>query len=66
MRIHILKATVCGGKPVAPGQELEASSKDANYLIATGAAEPADDTKPKPKKKITKMVDTDELETRAE
>ncbi|WP_109314750.1 hypothetical protein [Pseudovibrio ascidiaceicola] len=33
MKIEILKRTVCGGEPVAPGDVVNASEKDAKFLI---------------------------------
>ncbi|MFS8182128.1 hypothetical protein ACMG4P_11305 [Pseudovibrio denitrificans] len=33
MKIEILKRTVCDGEPVAPGDVVSASEKDANFLI---------------------------------
>lgn len=62
-KITILKSTVCGGKPVSPGQAVDASLKDACYLVNTGAAEPYVEVE-KPKRKATTSVKTDELETR--
>lgn len=63
--IKILKKTVCGGKPVSPGDVVEASLGDARYLVNTNSAvlfeKPAVEVKPKRK---TKMIKSDELETR--
>ncbi|KZL17537.1 hypothetical protein [Pseudovibrio sp. Ad37] len=40
MKIEILKRTVCGGEPVAPGDVVNASEKDAKFLINMKKAEP--------------------------
>ena len=42
MKIKILQGTNCGGKRVKPGQTVDASDRDANYLIATKKAEKVD------------------------
>jgi GH24 family phage-related lysozyme (muramidase) len=38
MKIEILKRTVCDGEPVAPGDVVSASEKDAKFLINTEKA----------------------------
>jgi len=63
--IRILKQTVCGGVPVKPGDVIDATLRDARYLVNTKAAEPCDD-KPRRKGKTNRMLDQGELETRAE
>ena len=45
MKIKILKSTVCGGKPVEKDKVIDASEKDANYLIGIGKAESSDKKK---------------------
>jgi len=49
MKIKITEPTRCGGKGVAIGQEVDASEKDAKYLIQIGKAKLID--KPKKEKK---------------
>jgi hypothetical protein len=61
--IRLLKRTVCGGVPVAPGDVVDASARDASYLVATGAAEYCE-PKAKAAGKRNKMVDVAELTTR--
>jgi hypothetical protein len=66
--IKILKATVCGGLRVSPGDVVDASLGDARYLVNVKAAEPCEKPvvaeKPKAERKPkNKMVTT--LETRA-
>ncbi|WP_068310458.1 hypothetical protein [Polycladidibacter hongkongensis] len=39
MKIEILKRTVCEGEPVAPGDVVSASEKDAKFLINMKKAE---------------------------
>ena len=39
MKIEILKRTVCDGESVAPGDVVNASEKDAKFLINLGKAE---------------------------
>ena len=60
--IRILKNTVCDGKTVKADAVIEASEKDARYLIASGKAE--ETSKPRPKPKANKSVKTDEIEKR--
>ena len=38
MKIEILKRTVCDGEKVAPGDVVNASEKDAKFLINAGKA----------------------------
>jgi len=45
VKIKILKSTVCGGKPVEKDKVIDASEKDANYLIGIGKAESSDKKK---------------------
>ena len=45
VKIKILRTTVCGGKPVEKGKVIDASDKDANYLIGIGKAESAEKSK---------------------
>lgn len=70
--IKILKATVCGGLRVSPGDVVDASLGDARYLVNVKAAEPCERPAEKPRvaekpkaerKPKNKMVTT--LETRA-
>ena len=56
-KIKMNKSTVCGGERVAKGETVEASTADANYLIASGTAVDAD-TKKAVKEKITKESQT--------
>lgn len=67
--IKILKATVCGGLPVSPGDVVDASTGDAHYLINTQAAEPFEKPvaeKPKAERKLkNKMISSKTLEVRA-
>lgn len=63
--IEILRDKICAGKPVKVGDVVAVPVKEANYMIATGAAKVSE--KPKPKstsKRKNKMVKADELETR--
>lgn len=70
--ITILKSTVCGGRPVQPGEVVDASSSDAFYLLATKAATTGgqlveNEEKPRRGKKkapINRMIDQEELEDR--
>lgn len=69
MRITILKSTVCDGKYVTEGDDVEASDKSARFLINSGKAVEATE---KPKKKAPakkpaledKALGEDDLETR--
>lgn len=47
MYIKILRGTVVGGERVAVGAIVEASNRDARYLINTGRAEEAKAPAPK-------------------
>lgn len=47
MHIKILRGTVIDGKRVAVGAVVEASNRDAKYLISTGKAEEAKAPTPK-------------------
>ena len=66
-KIKLLKSTVCGGKNVQCGEVVEASPKDAFYLLTTGAAveyvEPVKTTR-KTKAPSNKMVEEQELQNR--
>jgi len=67
MKIKILKATICDGKPCKAGTTVNASDKDGRFLINTGRAVLSEaKEKPSAKKKapVNKQVSTDELETR--
>lgn len=65
--IKLLKTTIVGGKAVSVGKEVEASDKDAFYLIHTGAAiavKPKAKAPPKKAAPENKQVETSEIETR--
>ena len=64
--IKLLKNTVCGGRPVMKGDIVEASLKDARFLINRGRAEAAEAPKKRgrPKADKNKQVEPDELETK--
>ncbi|MCK9563521.1 MAG: hypothetical protein M0R02_12480 [Bacteroidales bacterium] len=62
--IRLLKHTVCGGKPVGPGEVVDASHRDASYLVATGAAEYCEGKAKPAVKRSNKMVDVADLTTR--
>ncbi len=71
--IKMMKATVCGGRPVSVGEVVEASDRDAFYLIATkaaiesAAAAVADDDAPKRGRRrapVNRMIEPGELENR--
>lgn len=62
--IRLLKHTVCGGVPVGPGAVVDASPRDASYLVATGAAEYCEGSAKPAGKRRNKMVDMGELTTR--
>lgn len=47
MRIKILRGTVVGGERVSAGAIVEATGRDAKYLISTGKAEEAKSVTPK-------------------
>lgn len=72
MKIIMRKSTVCGGVAVKPGDEVEASAKDAFYLISTKAAvkapdgEVAEEAPKRGRKKSpeNRMIDGEELENR--
>lgn len=50
MKLKIIRATVCGGKPVEVGEVVDASERDARTLIALGKARPVkDEPQPEPK-----------------
>lgn len=63
--IRMLKQTVCGGVSVKPGDVVDATLRDAHYLVSTKAAEPCDE-KPKRRGKANRMIDQAELQTRNE
>jgi hypothetical protein len=69
--IKLLGSTVCGGERVKKGQVVEASDKDAFYLIHSGAAVACDPEKESEKKApakkkapANKAVEVDTIETR--
>lgn len=64
--ITMMKSTVCGGVSVKPGDVVEASAKDAFYLISTKAAVEGGEVKKKGGKKspVNRMIDGEELENR--
>jgi hypothetical protein len=67
--ITILKSTVCGGQSVKPGDVVEASARDAFYLIATKAAVPSDaveavEKRGRKKAPVNRMIDAEDLESR--
>lgn len=71
MLIRMTKSTVCGGVAVKPGDMVEASDKDAFYLVATKAAVKVDgvaiEEAPKRGRKKApenRMIDPEELENR--
>lgn len=52
MKIKMLKSTNCDGKPAPAGKVVDASTKDARFLINTGmAVEHTEAVKPKAKAK---------------
>jgi hypothetical protein len=70
MIITILKSTVCGGVAVKPGDVVEASDRDAYYLIATKAAvhggvvaEPPI-KRGRPRSPVNRMIESGEIENR--
>jgi hypothetical protein len=64
--ITMMKSTVCGGVSVKPGDVVEASVRDAFFLISTKAAVEGGEVKKKGGKKAptNRMVDEDELMNR--
>lgn len=66
--ITMIKHTVCGGVPVNPGDVVEASLRDAYYLIATKAAIEGATEQPakrgRPRSPVNRMVEADEIENR--
>jgi hypothetical protein len=48
MRILILRQTTIAGRPIRPGEVVEATDQDARYLMARGKAETAQDPLPQP------------------
>jgi hypothetical protein len=52
MKIKMLKSTNCDGSPAPAGKVIDASDKDARFLINTGmAVKHVDEVKPKEKAK---------------
>lgn len=71
MKIKMLQSTNCDGKYAAAGSVVDASSKDARYLIATGMAEEFKAEAKKPVQKrgakkspANKMVSDEEIASR--
>lgn len=68
MIITMLKSTVCGGAAVKPGQVVEASDRDAYYLIATKAAMAGAVEQPakrgRPRSPVNRMIESGEIENR--
>jgi len=66
--ITMIKSTVCGGQSVKPGEVVEASDRDAFYLVATKAAKLEGDApvekKTRGRKPANRMVGEEELESR--
>lgn len=54
-RIKLKTSTVCGGKPVKAGAEVDASFADAHFLVRSGKAEMVEPKKAEPKKVSTKV-----------
>ena len=46
MRIEILRQTSIQGRPILAGEVVEATDRDARYLVAKGKAQPAQDSLP--------------------
>jgi hypothetical protein len=64
MQIKMLKSTNCDGQPAPAGKVIDASAKDARFLINSGMAVAHVETvKPKPKAKkapVNRMDDVSE------
>jgi hypothetical protein len=64
MQIKMIKASNCDGKPVQPGDVVDASNKDGRFLVALGFAEPHTEQKRgRPKKAPVNRMD-DGIDTR--